>query len=254
MRRIAVLATALTSALVAVLAGTSPTDAATTDASWCTTHDKVAILGTSADTGYGTTGYPADADTYRPTTYGWTTKINLSLASQWGTVTTNHSHNGAMAMDYLTGGRWPDTTAALADITTTKPNLIIIDLGGNEFWSQVTPSTFGANLTTVVNDVKAATPGATILLSIYPQLKWTPNPYAGTENYTWDSYAQQIYNTAVNTQEALIDLRQYVPPAGNPNLPNPSPWTADNIHLNDAGNLIEYGGYWGWASAIASVC
>jgi len=235
--------------------GVVPSDADTgSNSSWCTTHDKVAIIGTSADTGYGTTGYPADGETYEQTAYGWTFRFGESLHAQWGTTVQNYSHNGALAADYLPGGRWPTTTGAVADITTQQPDLVIIDVGGNEFNAQVSPTTFVNNLTTLVNDVKAARPGVTILMSIYAELLWAPNPWASTENYTWDQYATQIYNTAVSEGVALVDMRQYIPSAGDPNQPNPSPWTSDNIHLNDAGNLAEYGAFWGWTSSIASIC
>ncbi|WP_236793451.1 hypothetical protein [Amycolatopsis sp. GM8] len=69
-----------------------------------------------------------------------------------------------------------------------------------------------------------------------------------------DPIRTQIYNTAVTQSVAMIDMRQYIPPADSTNLPNPSPWDSNNIHLNDAENLAEYGGFWGWASAIDSIC
>ncbi|WP_308190340.1 SGNH/GDSL hydrolase family protein [Amycolatopsis sp. GM8] len=255
MKRTAMLiTTTVVAALVAIVVDAVPSDAAGASSAWCTSQHNVAIVGTSADTGYGTTGYPSNAQTYQPTTYGWTLRFANSLHAQWGTTMENYAHNGALASDYLPGGRWTATTSATTDITAKQPELVIIDLGGNEFYSQVPPNTFATNLTNVVNSVKAARPGATILLSTYAQLAWAPNPDAATENYTWSQYATQIYNTAVTDGVAMIDMRQYIPAAASTNLPNPSPWNSDNIHLNDAGNLAEYGGFWGWASAIASIC
>jgi acyl-CoA thioesterase I len=253
-RKSKLITTASVTVLATTLFGAVPSDAATAQSTWCVSQHNVAIIGTSADTGYGTTGYPTDADTYQQTRYGWTFRFGQSLYGQWGTKIENYAHNGALAADYLPGGRWSTTTGAIADITTNQPELVIIDLGGNEFNAQVPPSTFAANLKTVVDNVKTARPGATILMSIYAQLQWAPNPWAATENYTWDQYGTQIYNTAVQEGVALIDMRQYIPPADSAALPNPSPWNPDNIHLNDAGNLAEYGGFWGWASSIASIC
>jgi acyl-CoA thioesterase-1 len=251
-----VLAAAL--ALGAVAAVVVPSEAATpaaaTGASWCTSQKDVAIIGTSAETGYGTTGYPTDAQTYEPTAWGWTNRFSQSLSGGWGTVVQNYAHNGAMASDFLSGGRWPNTTGALADIATKAPNLVIIDLGANEFYTQLDPATFAANLKTVIDDVKSAAPGSSILLSIYAQLLWAPNQWASTETNQWPVYATQIYNTAVAEGVALVDMRQYIPNAGSANLPSPSPWYTDNLHLNDAGNLAEYGAFWGWTSSIASLC
>jgi hypothetical protein len=203
-KRIATVAVAV-AALTAALAVTVLTDAATTDPSWCTSHDRVAILGTSADTGYGTTGYPSTTETYAPTAYGWTAKMSQNLTAQWGTTTANYSHNGAMASDYLPGGRW-STTAALADIASTKPNLIIIDLGSNEFWPPSRPRHLQRqphHPRQQRENQRARREHPPVLL---PRLKWTPNPSPSTQTHT------------------------------------------------DAGSLIEYGGYWGWTSAIASVC
>lgn len=254
MRRKATLfAAGLVAALVVTVVDALPSDAASAS-SWCTSQHNVAIIGTSAETGYGTTGYPTGADTYQPTTYGWANRFYRTLNAQWGTKMQNYAHNGAMATDYLPGGRWTTTTGAFSDIAATQPELVIIDLGGNEFYSQVPPSTFAANLANVVNNVKTARPGATILLSTYAELLWAPNPWASTENYPWSQYATQIYNTAVNQGVAMIDLRQYIPAAGSNNLPNPSPWNSDNIHLNDTGNIAEFAGFFGWASSIASIC
>lgn len=222
---------------------------------WCTKKEQVAILGTSADTGFGATGYQSTTDTYAPTTYGWTTKIANDLHAQWNTTTKNYAHNGAMATDYLPGGRWPDTTGALADLTQRQPDLVLIDLGGNELISQTDPAVFKANLGKVIDNIRAARPGVDILLSIYAELKWTPNPWGGqTQKYFWSQYATSIYDTAVAKGTALVDLRQYIPPAGSANLPNPSPWLSDNVHLNDAGNLAEYGMWWGWTSSLGSIC
>ncbi|MFF0148783.1 lysophospholipase L1-like esterase [Amycolatopsis sulphurea] len=222
---------------------------------WCARKGSVAILGTSADTGYATTGYRSATDTYAPTTYGWATKLANDLHAEWGTETRNHSHNGALAADYLPGGRWADTTGALADLTAHTPDLVLVDLGGNELISQADPAKFRGDLEKVIDGIRAARPGVDILMSIYAELKWTPNPYGGSvQRYTWDQYASVIHQTAVAKGTALVDLRQYIPPAGSANLPNPSPWNADGIHLNDAGNLAEYGMWWGWTSSIGSIC
>lgn len=255
--RLRLIAAAAIAALAATLVNVVPSDAATGLPAWCVSQNNVAIIGTSAETGYGTTGYPTenvDAIGYQPTRYGWTFRFGENLKAQWGTTVENYSHNGALATDYLPGGRWNDTTGAADDIRAKQPELVIIDLGGNEYISQVAPDTFATNLKTVVDDVKAARPDAVILMSIYAEPLWTPNPWASTKNYTWDQYAAEIFNTAVQESVALIDLRQYIPAAGSPDLPNPSPWYTDNVHLNDAGNLAEFGGFFGWASSVASLC
>src|SRR4051812_18096138 len=130
MKRSLKLITATSLAVISITVfGTVPSDAADSPASsWCTTQNNVAIIGTSADTGYGTTGYPSGAETYQATPYGWTFRFARSLHAQWGTTMQNYAHNGALASDYLPGGRWTSTTGALSDITTNQPDLVIVDL------------------------------------------------------------------------------------------------------------------------------
>ena len=245
-------------AAVLVLAGATSASAQTSQPTWCTGHANIGIVGTSAETGYGTTGYSSSTDTYAPTVYGWVTRFSNSVHAQWGTATHDYAHNGAMASDYLPGGRWSGTTGATTDMATYSPDLVLVDLGGNEFWSQVDPATFQTNLTAVITNIKAARPGVTILMSIYARLHWAPNQYTNPPNspqkWTWDQYATVIYNTAVAQQTALIDMRQYVPDAEASPMTNPTVWNSDGIHLNDAGNLAEYGGWWGWVSSLASIC
>jgi len=255
MRRARIVAVAtLVSLGVAMSASMSAANAAPVTG-WCAHKDNMAIFGTSADTGYGTTGYQSATDTFSRTRYGWSTKIADEVKVAWGTATQNYAHNGAMATDYLPGGRWTDTTAALADVAQHQPDLILIDLGGNELNAQVDPAVFQTNLGTLIDQIRAARPTATLVLSIYAELKWTPNPWGGqVQKYTWSQYASAIYQTAVGKGTAMVDLRQYIPPAASSDLPNPSPWLSDNIHLNDAGNLAEHGMWWGWVSSLGSIC
>ncbi|HJQ45680.1 MAG TPA: SGNH/GDSL hydrolase family protein [Amycolatopsis sp.] len=252
MRRFAAATVAVVTATVLLVA--TPASAASVQVAWCDDQSRVALIGTSADTGYGTTGYSSPDDTFARTRYGWVTKISNDLTAQWQTVTTDYSHNGAMASDYLPGGRWSITTGALGDIASTRPPLVLIDLGGNEYWAQHDPAVLQTQLGQIIDQVRAARPDVTILLSIYPELNWQPNAYASTKTWDWSAYGSAIYNTAVTKQTALIDLRQTIPPAADPVPTNPNVWTSDGIHLNDAGNLAEYGIWWGWVSSLASVC
>lgn len=193
-------------------------------------------------------------DTFARTKYGWATKLSDNLTAEWLTVTDNYAHNGAMASDYLPGGRWSSTTGALGKIAATLPPLVLIDLGGNEYWTQRDPAGLQTQLGQIVDQVRAARPEATVLLSIYPELQWRANEYASTKRWDWSAYGAAIYNTAVTKQTALVDLRQTIPAAADPVPTNPDVWTSDRIHLNDAGNLAEYGIWWGWVSSLASVC
>lgn len=233
-----------------------PSAQAQTPPPWCADKSQLAVIGASSETGYASSGYPSGAQTWVATPFGWATKLANSVKAQWQTTTSNYAHNGAMVSDYLPGGRWDSTMAAFGDIATKKPSIVLINLGGNEFWSQASPATFQTNLNTMIDNVRAGDPNAVIVLGTYAQLLWQQSVDSGNkpQQYTWDQYAQVIYNTAVAKGTAMVDFRQYVPPAGSANLPNPSPWYSDNIHMNDAGSLIEYGMWWGWVSSLWSTC
>lgn len=251
-----VTALAVTAAAAGLYVVSGPSAQAQTPPPWCADKSQLAIIGASSETGYATTGYPAGAQTFQPTTYGWATRFANSVKSQWQTTTTNYSHNGAMASDYLPGGRWASTMAATADVAARKPSIVLVNLGGNEYWSQASPATFQTTLGTLVDNIRAASPNAVVVLGIYPELKWVQSGDSGNQpqKYSWAQYGTVVYNTAVAKGTALIDLRQYIPPATSTSLPSPSPWYTDGIHQNDAGNLGEYGAWWGWVSSLWSMC
>lgn len=242
---------ALTGALVVAA---SPATATTP--TYCSDKSDIAILGASSETGFGTTGYPAGGQTFSPTTYGWATRYANSVSGQWGTVVTDYAHNGARVADYQPGGRWPSTVGAVADLATKAPSITVINLGGNEYWAQDDPAGFQTRLGQLVDSVRAASPNGLVLLAIYSELKWAQSVDSGNlpQRYTWSQYASAIYSTAVSHGTPLVDLRQYIPPATSTNQPVPTTWNSDGIHQNDAGNLAEYGMYWGFTSMLWSLC
>lgn len=252
-KRVALLVTAV-AATVMVAVTPASAQTGTVQIAWCGDQSRVALIGTSADTGYATTGYSSPDDTFARTRYGWATKLADNLHASWQTVTDNYAHNGARSADYLPGGRWASTTTALDQITTNKPPLVLIDLGGNDYWAQRDPAVFKSELGQIIDQIRAARPDVTILLSIYPELRWQPNEFASTKQYDWSAYTAAIFDTAVTKPTALLDLRQTFPAATDPVPTSPNVWAADGIHLNDAGNLGEFGVWWGWISSLASVC
>jgi acyl-CoA thioesterase-1 len=237
-----------------------------TTPSWCTDRSDVAILGTSAETGYATTGYSSTTEEFYPTLYGWTTKFANDMHASYGTAVSNFAHNGALSADFLPGGGggqhagqpgWSRQNGAVATFATTQPSIVILDVGGNDFYSQVDPATFRANLNAIIDNIRAQRSDTLILLSIYAQLHWSPNPYTPVPNgpmvWGWGAYAGVIHDVAVAKGTALSDMRQYVPPADG-TLTAPDVWAADRIHLTDAGNLAEYGAFWGRVSSTWDIC
>lgn len=191
----------------------------------------MAILGDSYSTGYGTTGYASPDGTYAPTTYGWWARMSADYASWLGTKSFNYAHNGAEAADYLPGGRWASTTGAVTQLAANQPALVLISLGINEAWNGVSPNTYFANLSTLVHNVQAADPAATILLVREPEADGCAT---GVTCQPWSAYA--LNSTATQLGVGLIDEGIEMPstataPAGV--------YGSDHVHPSDIGNLIE---------------
>lgn len=197
---------------------------------WCASKASMVLLAGSSGTGQYTTGYSSPDGTYQPTAYGWWARLSRQAQANFGTVSANHSHAGAQVTDFLAGGRWSNTTGAVADIEATQPRLTIISLGTNEYLGQLPPGEFAANLAELVARIQAVNPTGNLMLTT----QWTAYYVAPT--YPWSQYAQAIRDVAVARSAAVLDLRQYIPPATDPD------WARfyhpDRIHLLDHAHLI----------------
>lgn len=220
-----------------------------TNSPWCANKDSIAIMGGSTNTGFQSSGYPANPGSYAgyyPTTYGWWSRVTTQLNAYYGTAddgvvfkSYNYARNGASAHNFLPGGAFPE---AMNDLATTKPNLLIISVGSNEYLGQLNPTQFQTNLTALIDAVYARTNSTAVMLAVQHEIG-IANP-----TYTYSQYAQVIYNVAATRYAAVIDMRQVAPSdaAGN----NPAGlYNADKIHLSDAGQLVYAARYW---SALVS--
>lgn len=100
--------------------------------------------------------------------YGWQT-------SNWASVTANGAAGPAAA------------------IAALSPSLIIISLGFNDQFANVTPQTFAANITTIISQLRTqlANPLPSIILNMYP-------PRTGQSGYTypWAEYVNAAWEVA----------------------------------------------------------
>lgn len=250
MRRL--IATGLTALLFAALfmvAAAIPQASASalTNSPWCYNKDSIAIIGGSTNTGYQSTGYPANPPAnagYYPTTYGWWTKLTAQLNASYGTAddgrafsSWNYARNGASAVNYLPGQAFGD---AVTDVAKNNPNVLVISVGTNEYLGQVPPAQFQTNLDQLVSAVYDVTDATAILLTIQHQVGLQ------APTYPFSQYATAIYNVAVARGAALLDMRQTIP-ASTYNGPNPAGMYANEtpirIHMSDAGQLAYFARY-----------
>jgi acyl-CoA thioesterase-1 len=194
--------------------------AAATASTWCTDKTALDVLGDSATTGDGI----ADPNNT------WVAKLRGSNPT---TKITTHAHGGAIVSDFLPGGRWPETTSAVDEIGAAKPALVIVELGGNEYYRDVDPAKYQADLVTLTNKLKAASPRSTLL---YVTI-WNFAPRLSTSVHVWNEYAEVTRQQAVKAGGWWIDLRQFFPGThaedANTKLIGP-----DGIHADDAGNAV----------------
>jgi acyl-CoA thioesterase-1 len=213
--------------------------AAATASGWCPNRERLVILGDSGSTGYGSPDYPAGAQTYKPTANGWSSIVSRNLAAEptWRTQTTVIAHGGAQAADFLPGGRWPDTVGAVEQVRQTQPTMVVIALGGNEFYIDKDPQQFAAEYDQLVRSVHATAPGATIMLLVEWELGARQS--AGAV-HTWQEYTGEMRKTAAAGPHGMIDLRQYLPRASQES----GLYMADNIHPNQFGQRVVGAAMW----------
>lgn len=170
----------------------------------------------------------------------WCASGKASLAILGASSETGYGTTG-----YPSGGRWPVTTGAVADLAKTQPALVIIDLGGNEYWTQVAPAVFESNLRTMIAYIRIARPGVDIMLYLHEEISWPTNGNVywpqPRPRYPWSQYAGGIVTVASTLSTGMVDMRQFI----NPSKGDPAGlWSADGIHLNDLGQSVVNGAWW----------
>lgn len=216
---------ALTAAITILLGTTSTSTAAATTSSpitWCTDKSSMDIVGDSGSTGYGV----IDPNNH------WVAKLRQAKPN---TRINNYAHDGAMVSDFLPGGRWPETTGAVAQIGVDQPSLVLIELGGNEYYIDRDPALYKANLETLTQKIWQVSPRSTI---IYETI-WPFDPRQSTTVHSWNEYGTAMLQVAVEYSAGWIDLRQFFPPH-YANDTYTHLLNTDQIHPTDAGNAVEY--------------
>jgi acyl-CoA thioesterase-1 len=235
LRRVAAIAAALLLLVTPVAVSTSSPSSyevqSQVGSPWCPSKASMALIASSSGTGSMTTGYSSPDGTYAATAYGWWSRVTRQFNSYWGTTQTNYSRGSAHVSDFLPGGRWLITTGATADIAVKQPSLVIISLGTNEYVEQVPPTTFEANLNTLISDIRAAAPSTTIYLTTQWEVNmWNP------VTYPYANYTAAIRSAAVNHGTGLMDLRQYIIPGTSADWP--MFYHPDRGHLLDVGHMV----------------
>ncbi len=120
----------------------------------------------------------------------------------------------------------------LADLATIAPSLVTLTALANDYKTQVALSTSRANLVTLVSQIRAKAPNASLVFIVEHALGGT-----GTPTIPWSSYAALYYDVAaVDGRIAVFDFYQRVGTSVPPTLPGII--HTDQQHYTDAGHLM----------------
>ncbi|HFF9481724.1 SGNH/GDSL hydrolase family protein [Serratia marcescens] len=153
--------------------------------------------------------------------------VNIMNSSQPGVVVHKLGGSGSYSTQWVNANETRWQTA----FTTLKANLVTIMLGTNDQGVKLAPATFKANLLTMINRVRAATPTADILL-ICP----AENNRPGGNTIAMSNYARQMYEISREQDVAFMNLQSSfgVNPADYA-YGSARPWmVADGLHPDPA--------------------
>jgi lysophospholipase L1-like esterase len=201
----------------------------------------------NADT-KATTGTPTKQATYRiPNVTTSTTSVEANWVSGNSIICGFMIYNGDTASGIrvwndgqggLTSTQALDSTNVnMAGFDVANPSLVTITILANDFKTGVAVATSKANLATIVSQVRASAPNASIVFAIEHALGSTG------ASIPWAQYAQAYYDVAVaDGNVAVFDFYQRVGTQTPPTAPGII--YTDQQHYTDAGYLM-------WADALA---
>lgn len=133
------------------------------------------------------------------------------------------AHAGAKTTDFT--GLISDMTAAW---TAVAPDLVIINLGVNDFGNSISASTVATNITTIVTALQG--------LAKIPSILLVANyVYYGVTGTTWAPYVSAIQGVATAKNTGFLDLTKIMPAADASGTGN---YLVDGIHPNDTGHVL----------------
>jgi lysophospholipase L1-like esterase len=117
-----------------------------------------------------------------------------------------------------------------ANITATDPDLVIIELGGNDMFQSRVPADFKASMVNIISQVRTAKPSVAILVLMMYEI-------VGSYAYPWSDYAGKARElVAGDTGLALLDLGAYLPTTATTN--SPYGLLYDGLHPSDVGHDV----------------
>ncbi|MFT4297009.1 MAG: SGNH/GDSL hydrolase family protein [Micropruina sp.] len=136
----------------------------------------------------------------------------------------NLSWSGSSTNEWL---GWLDRPALLPLIRAIQPDVIVLSLGGNDYWQVGDLDRFGSHLRRIHQQVAAVAPSASWVLGTQPVPEGTLAP-------GWIRFQQVTLDYAAELRAPVIDLVSRMPAASAA----PQLYSADHVHLTDAGHAF----------------
>jgi lysophospholipase L1-like esterase len=220
------------------------------DLEWVAGNGASDVMTVAVDGGGATTytGAPANTSAYQRITFAARGTHTVVIGCTNGTVVVNqvfvYDGDESKGIHVVVAGRAGALTSAFigTDSTSTgtlkqshallSPDLVVIELGTNEFLQQVAVATFQANLTTLIGDIKAAVPKACFVV-----LAPTTPTMPGGGIIAWASYVAAMKTVVgARTDAVFVDLSRRIYPAS---ATDAQALYADAIvHPNDKGAAL----------------
>ncbi|NMD47999.1 MAG: SGNH/GDSL hydrolase family protein [Propionibacterium sp.] len=147
----------------------------------------------------------------------------LARAGSGSVEVYNLSWSGSSTTNWL---GWLDR-ALPSLIGSIDPDVVVLSLGGNDFWAGTGRERFGAQLRTIHDRVAAAAPRAAWVLGTQPVPDSTPAQ-------DWRGFQQVTVDYAAELGAPVIDLVNQMPGAASA----PELYAWDRTHLTDAGHAF----------------
>ncbi|MFT3877630.1 MAG: SGNH/GDSL hydrolase family protein [Propioniciclava sp.] len=136
----------------------------------------------------------------------------------------NLSWSGSSTSDWLW---WLDQPGLRSLLTTIDPDVVVLSLGGNDFWNDGDRDRFGAHLRAIHDRVGQAAPRASWILGTQPVAD-------ETSETSWLDFQQVTLDYAAELGVPVIDLAHRMPVV----KVAPQLYARDRIHLTDAGQAF----------------
>ncbi|MBP8918989.1 MAG: SGNH/GDSL hydrolase family protein [Micropruina sp.] len=176
-------------------------------------------------TGPGTASFVVDDLGDELTVSGDGVVLGVLGRSGGGTVEVyNLSWSGSSTNDWL---GWAGRPMLLPMLRAIDPDVIVLSLGGNDFWDVGDTDRFGAHLGRLHGLVSGVAPRARWVLGTQP----VP---AATDAAAWRRFQQVTIDTANGLGAPVIDLVGQMPTAAEA----PGLYSSDRTHLTDAGHAF----------------